>query len=71
MKKALFRVRFSATDLYATCSGGVPLAVASLGFRFVTDQATNVGARFIVPFLHYMFRPLLVAIFRWFVTQKI
>jgi hypothetical protein len=28
--------------------------------------AANVGARFIVHFLHYMFRPLLVAIFRWF-----
>jgi hypothetical protein len=28
--------------------------------------STNVGARFIVHFLHYMFRPLLVAIFRWF-----
>jgi hypothetical protein len=24
-----------------------------------------------VHFLHYMFRPLLVAIFRWFVIQKI
>jgi hypothetical protein len=26
---------------------------------------------FIVHFLQYMFRPLLVAIFRWFVIQKI
>jgi hypothetical protein len=26
---------------------------------------------FIVHFLHYMFRPQLVAIFRWFVIQKI
>jgi hypothetical protein len=25
---------------------------------------------FIVHFLHYMFRPLLVAIFRWYVTQQ-
>jgi hypothetical protein len=33
--------------------------------------ATNVGARFVVHFLHYMFRPLLVAIFKWFVIQKI
>jgi hypothetical protein len=32
---------------------------------------TNVGARFIVHVLHYMFQPLLVAIFRWFVIQKI
>jgi hypothetical protein len=26
---------------------------------------------FVVHFLHYMFRPLLVAIFRWFAIQKI
>jgi hypothetical protein len=33
--------------------------------------ATNVGARFILHFLQYMFRLLLVAIFRLFVIQKI
>jgi hypothetical protein len=39
--------------------------------RVSINNATNVGARFIEHFLHYMFRPLLVAIFRWFVIQKI
>jgi hypothetical protein len=32
--------------------------------------ATSVSARFIVHFFHYMFRPLLVAIFRWLATKK-
>jgi hypothetical protein len=40
-------------------------------YIYKPPYATNVGARFIVHFLHYMFRPLLVAIFRWFVPQKI
>jgi hypothetical protein len=39
-------------------------------YRNLRTLQTNVGARFIAHFLHYMFRPLLVAIFRWFVTQK-
>jgi hypothetical protein len=39
-------------------------------YIYKPPYATNVGARFIVHFLHYMFRPLLVAIFRRFVIQK-
>jgi hypothetical protein len=47
--------------------------------RLVARVSTNIvetsvrnkcRARFIVHFLHYMFRPLLVAIFKWFVIQK-
>jgi hypothetical protein len=39
-------------------------------YMWKPPYATNVGARFIVHLLHYMFRPLLVAIFRWFVTKN-
>jgi hypothetical protein len=39
-------------------------------YRNLRTQQMSVLV-FIVHFLHYMFRPLLVAIFRWFVIQKI
>jgi hypothetical protein len=36
-----------------------------------TSVRNKCRCSFFVHFLHYMFRPLLVAIFRWFVIQKI
>jgi hypothetical protein len=35
-------------------------------YIYKPPYAKNVGARFMVHFFHYLFRPLLVAISRWF-----